>query len=155
MPHAVLLGVCHPAFSVGTSEATCHTSREETDEFFSAKSFGVCNWFPEHGQHLVVDADREAFIALNPAGKIFQHVGAEGEWLVVRYGANTYRVNPDVLRPVPAPAFDVGQAVTARDRPGVVADVTWHFKEEAPIYFLQIDGKRSSRRYSEAELVPA
>lgn len=122
---------------------------------FSAKSFGVCNWFPEHGQHLVADADRVAFAALNPAGKVFQCVGAEGDWLIVRYGANTYRVSSDVLKPVHAPAFDVGQTVTAKDKSGVVADVTWHFKEATPIYFLEFDGKRSSRRYSEAELVPA
>lgn len=119
---------------------------------FSARSFGVCNWFPEHGKHLVADVDRSAFAALSPAGKVFQRVGVEGEWLIVRYGANTYRVNPSVLKLVPAPAFDVGQPVLARDRSGVVADVTWHFKEVAPIYFLEFDGKRSSRRYSEEEL---
>jgi hypothetical protein len=120
----------------------------------SAKIFGVCDWFPEHGEHLVVDADRLAFAALNPAGKIFQCIGMEGEWLVVRYGTNVYRVNPGVLKPVPPPVFDVGQTVTSKDRSGVVADVTWHFKEAAPIYFLQFDGKRSSRRYSEQELRP-
>ncbi|MFM7202494.1 MAG: DUF6960 family protein [Myxococcota bacterium] len=121
----------------------------------SAKSFGVCNWFPEHGNHLVFDADLVTFAALRPAGKVFQYVGVEGMWRIVRYGTNTYRVSPDILKPVTAPLFEVGQPVATKDKAGVVADVTWHFKEMAPIYFVEFLGKRSSRRYSEAELVPA
>lgn len=121
----------------------------------SEKSFGVCNWFPEHGSHLVASVDLAAFTALDPAGKVFECIGEEGPWLVVRYGVHTYRLNPDILNPVPAPAFSVGQPVVSKDRSGVVADVTWHFKEMAPIYFLEFGGKRSSRRYSELDLESA
>ena len=117
--------------------------------------FAVCNWFPEHGAHLVADGDRSAFAAMNPAGKVFQCVGTDDEWLVTRYGDDTYRVKPDVMKLVPAPAFEIGQAVSAKGAPGVVSDITWHFKDAVPIYFLTFEGKRSSRRYSETELVAA
>lgn len=124
-------------------------------QWSNGRSFGMCNWFPEHGKHLIADLDLVAFAALHPAGKVFQYVGSEDAWRVVQYGANTYRVSPDILKPIPTPAFEVGQPVVARERVGVVADVTWHFKDMAPIYFLEFQGKRSSRRYSEAELLPA
>lgn len=118
-------------------------------------SFYVCNWYPEHGPHLVAGADLVAFSAFRPAGRVFQSLGTEDEWSVVRYGADTCRVDASVLKPIPAPAFGVGDVVSASGKLGVVADVFWHFKDAAPIYFLEFGGKRSSRRYSENELAPA
>jgi len=118
------------------------------------KFFAVCNWFTDHGAHLVADTDGDAFAALNPAGKVFQCVGEEGGWLVVRYGANTYRVNPEIMKLIPAPIFQIGQIVSTNGKCATVAEITWHHKDAAPIYFLDFGKKRSSRRYSEAELAP-
>ena len=115
----------------------------------------VCNWFPEHGAHLVADDDRERFAALSPAGKVFRYLGADAGWILIQYGADKYRVSAEVLKPVSPLAFEVGQHVMAKGKPAVVLHVGWHFKEAAPIYLLEVEGKRSSRRYSEGELTVA
>lgn len=119
---------------------------------FSNGSHVVCNWFPEHGYHLVVDEDQERFSALSPAGKVFRCLGSSGDWISIRYGADQYRVSHEVLKPVPSPSFEVGQDVIVKGKPAVVLHIGWHFKDGAPIYLLEIEGKRSSRRYSEGEL---
>ncbi len=115
-------------------------------------SYGVCNWFPEHGAHLVATEDIDEFKSLSPAGKVFYCSGIQDGWLVLQYGASTYRASPDVFRPVTVPAFKIGQHILAGGKEGVIAHVTWHFKNEAPIYLLAFGGKLSSRRYAEAEL---
>jgi len=114
--------------------------------------FGVCNWFPEHGEHLVLDSDRAAFAALIPAGMLFRRVGSEGDWITIKYGDNIYRVNPSVLKTVSAPAFEVGQNVVAKGKEAKIIYLGWHFKDARPIYLVEFDGKRSSRRYSEQEI---
>jgi len=118
-----------------------------------ANSYGVCNWFPEHGAKLVAPEDVDAFTGLSPAGKVFYCIGIQGEWLVLQCGTNTYRVRPDVFRPVATPAFEVGQRVVASEKLGIIEHVKWHFKNEVPIYLLTFGGKLSSRRYAEAELM--
>lgn len=115
-------------------------------------SYGVCNWYPEHGEHLVAESDRAAFAALAPAGKVFHCVGMDGPWLLLKYGADIYRASTDVFKKVSAPAFEVGQHVIAKGKVGTIAHISWHFKDESPIYFLAFDGRQSSRRYAEAEL---
>ena len=35
----------------------------------------------------------------------------------------------------------------------VIDAIQWHHRDAKPIYFVRRDGKRDSRRYSEAELV--
>jgi len=115
-------------------------------------SYGVCNWFPEHGVQLVAQEDIDAFTKLSPAGKVFYCMGIQGKWLILQYGTNTYRVSSDVFRPVAAPAFKVGQPVIAGEKTGIIEHVTWHFKNEVPIYLLAFGGKLSSRRYAEEEL---
>lgn len=114
--------------------------------------YGVCNWYPEHGDYLVYEKDREAFMDLAPAGKVFHCVGRDGPWLLLKYGENFYRASAEMLEKVRAPAFEVGQRVMAKGKCGVIVCMMWHFKNVAPVYLLAFDGKKSSRRYVETEL---
>jgi len=116
------------------------------------QAFGVCNWFPEHGEHLVFPNDLADFIALRPNGKLFQCVGKEFGYLVLSYGERRFHVGQDVFKAAPAPRYRVGQSVKTSQKQGVVADIEWHFKDSVPIYYVAFSGKRSSRRYLEHEL---
>ncbi|EPB6201482.1 hypothetical protein ACRQ2P_001053, partial [Escherichia coli] len=55
---------------------------------------------------------------------------------------------------VPDLKFYIGQSVWVKTKNsvGTIIDVFWHFKNEMPVYFINFEGKRSSRRYSESEL---
>ena len=35
---------------------------------------------------------------------------------------------------------------------GQLIEINWHFKDNEPFYYLEIEGKRRSRRYKENEL---
>ncbi|WP_418124641.1 DUF6960 family protein [Variovorax sp. 160MFSha2.1] len=113
----------------------------------------VCNWFPEHGDHLIAETDRSRFAALSPAGKVFRCIDRKGEWLFLQYaGDEIYRVNQEACKPVLPPVFHIGQRVKASEKQGIVVHIGWHFKNEAPIYLLEFAGKRSSRRYLDQDL---
>ena len=90
-----------------------------------------------------------------PNREVFR-VGAVGEWVELEYGAERLRIARDALRPVPAPAFDVGETVSVvRDGSSVeavVRETRWHYKREVPYHLLTISGRKSGRRYFDAEL---
>ena len=54
------------------------------------------------------------------------------------------------------PKFKYGDLVSPAnntDKKGKVRDIVWHFKNNTFNYYIEIDNKKVSRRYSEEELV--
>ena len=118
-------------------------------------SFALYNWYPEHGLHLVHPEDLDRFVRMMPAGHVFG-VERGGDWTTLSHGASTYRVRGDLLQPVPAPRHWLGDEVNflsgGKTRSGVVRDVFWHFRDDAPFYLLSADGKALSKRYLDGDL---
>ena len=116
--------------------------------------YGICNWYPEHGSHLVSTDNFLEFINLKPAGKIFKCISIDDKWCSVIYGEKTFKIDPVIYHIVPDLKFYIGQSVWVKTKNsvGTIIDVFWHFKNEMPVYFINFEGKRSSRRYSESEL---
>jgi hypothetical protein len=113
-------------------------------------------WFDEHGTEKVHPQDLTAFRALGPYGKVFRVGAPEPPFVVLEYGAGRYRVDPSLLKEVTDPGFAVGDPVVLEDGTrGEVAEVGWHHQKAEPIFFLNVGGKRKSRRYGRAELSPA
>jgi hypothetical protein len=119
-------------------------------------TFGLYPWFEEHGIGLIHPDDVEAFRQMGPYGRVFRREGREGDYIVLRYGTGRYRVRPCLFRAVPAPACPIGTRVSfmkgAKLTEGSVCDIGWHSKNQEHMYFLIVDGKRLSKRYSEKEL---
>lgn len=63
------------------------------------------------------------------------------------------------IRPLEQPPkYQYGDAVYPAahpDRKGRIRDMVWYFKEDAILYFIEINGRKISRRYHEDELMPA
>lgn len=118
------------------------------------RKFVASKWFPQHGSHLVAEEDLESFTKLMPADKVFEYLGENQGWAVLRYGGKVYRVNPTTFNPVTAPKFEVGQSVKAisKDQLAKILYVAWHYKNATHVYGLAFDGKKSSRRYLESEI---
>jgi hypothetical protein len=120
------------------------------------KNRGIYPWFPEHGISLVHPDDLSSFSAIRPSGKVFEFVGDDQGYIVLKYGNENFRVKPDLYKPVTGVDFYIGDSVCVTskvpEKYGVIVAVEWHFKGQKPIYYLQFDGKRSSRRYSKEEL---
>ncbi|MEF3304118.1 DUF6960 family protein [Paenibacillus sp. GYB003] len=121
-------------------------------------TWGLYPWFAEDGEAWIDPADLPRFQALIPYGKLFQCI-EDGEYLTLRYGSDAFRVKPGLYKPVSAaPAFGFGSEVTVKSKPelrGRIAGIEWHFKNEAPFYYIEANGKRKSTRYAESDLAPA
>lgn len=103
----------------------------------------------------MVDSDcREDFFALQPNGKVFQCILATEEKITLKYGEKEYLVNPGLYRIVREPFYKVGDEVEIIDKMslGRVTDVNWHIKDNVPFYFVEVDGKKSKKRYRDCDL---
>lgn len=117
--------------------------------------WGLYPWFEESGANLVHRDDLDGFRRLSPYGKVFLRIGDEGDYIRIGYGDHTFRVKPELFAPVPPIAFPIGTSITVRaaNVDATIDAIEWHHRDAKPIYFVRRDGKRDSRRYSEAELV--
>ena len=111
--------------------------------------------------------DYERLCSDHPLGGFFVCVGLSGEYVVLRHGANRYRVkyrrsprhNFGVF---PTPGFDVGDPVRSTNgtpRSGWIQKVGWHFRRDAHLYFVEVSGEDGGRRilkrwYFEQDLEP-
>jgi hypothetical protein len=101
-------------------------------------SFGTCHWFPADDPHLVHQDDLVAFADLIPNGRVFECLGVSGEYLLLGYGKEQFRVHPRLYQPVPPPTYRIGDQVTAADEVAVICDLHWHFRNGAVIYYVNL-----------------
>ena len=101
------------------------------------------------------DADcREDFFALQPNGKVFQCILTHEGMIILKYGEKTFRVNPKFYKRVKKPLYKVGDKVEIIDKSlvGQILDVNWHIKDNTPFYFVEVNGKKSGKRYRDCDL---
>lgn len=115
-------------------------------------AWGIVPWFREHGTCHIHPDDSAAFEAAALTGSaVFRCEGTEGEYLVLRRGADCYRVAPVLFRPVTAPAVDYGEWVRLFQGRGIIEGrvlrICWHFAREEPYFILEFAGKRAKKRY--------
>ena len=116
---------------------------------------GLYPWFEEHGLELVHPEDLERFKALLPYGKVFE-IGASVEgYLCLLYGAESFRVKPDLLKEVPQAKYRIGDKIEVRGKEGLgeIIDIMWHDKQAKPFFQIALNGKKQSKRYWESDFV--
>ena len=125
---------------------------DEQDMSDEGSSWGLCPWFEEQGANLIHADDLAAVRALTPNGKVFRLVGEEDGLLRLRYGDAEFRAHPSLFTPVVGPVHAVGEALALTDgRVGEVVGVHWHHERAEPMYQLRLEGKRTSKRYWNAD----
>jgi hypothetical protein len=122
----------------------------------SPTEWGLYPWFEESGTTLVHPDDLDAFRKLVPYGKVFAVARDEGDFIRLAYGAQVFRVKPDLLRHVDAPKFAIGDRARIANKPGDVEidAIQWHHKDERPFFLVKRNGKVESRRYWADDLEP-
>jgi len=140
--------------------------------------WGLYHGSVERGQRHVHPDDYEAFSELHPYGLLFQLVGRDGEYSLLRYRDKTYRVLPELFVPATSmfsriqrllprwlrprmlsvrPHRDFGELVQVWHRGELITapicDIKWHFKRSHPYYLLTIDGKPYRRWYFDEDFV--
>ncbi len=116
-------------------------------------TWGVYQAFQGIDDDMIDIDDRMNYFGIIPNGKIFECVN-EGERLTLRYGDKEFRVNPQLYKVVYEPKYKIGDKVNIISKLKIVqiTDINWHMKDNTPFYFVQEDGKKSTRRYYESEL---
>lgn len=116
---------------------------------------GLYPWFIEDGEELIAPLDLDKFRSLSPYGKVFECIDEDSEYITLKYGDEEYRVKPILYKQVAAPIFTIGSQITLTKKPefvGVIIDINWHNKDNSPMYFISVDGKRKSTRYKNDNL---
>ena len=117
-------------------------------------TWGLYQCFKGIDDDMIYINDREAFFDLKPNGKVFQCVSIQEDMLILKYGEKEFRVNPSLYKVVSEPKYKLGDNVEIIEKSliGKIMEINWHIKNDAPFYFLEIAGKKSSKRYEDCEL---
>ncbi|MBL8892391.1 MAG: hypothetical protein JNL67_20615 [Planctomycetaceae bacterium] len=124
-------------------------------EQMSSTRWGLYPWFPEHGETMIHPEDVVTVKSLMPSGKVFQVVGEDGDYLVLSYGELSFRAKPELFRSVERPHKQIGDTVEVvskgEQQSAKVVEIHWHHQKNEPFYVLTINGKKSSKRYWNAD----
>lgn len=114
--------------------------------------WGLYSWFEEDGTDLVHPADLEAWRALCPWQRVFRWEGRDGDYLVLTYGEQSFRVKPKLFKSIDGPVVSVGHSVMLKSgEPAVVGAIGFHHKRNEPMYQLMVAGRKKSKRYWNAD----
>ncbi len=117
------------------------------------RRLALCPWFERTGGALVHKGDYDKLKALVPFGRVFDIEGTSDEYMILRFGAEVFRVKPSLVKEVPGTRYRVGEKVGVAGKSGLVeiSDIRWHYKKERPIYFIKSNGKESGKWYWDAD----
>ena len=86
--------------------------------------------------------------------RVVRILGVDGELARIAFGTGLSDIPSKCIQSVSNVSFEVGDHVTCKSGIATIRDVIWHFKNEAPNYYLEMEGKTLSRRYLNEELTP-
>lgn len=118
-------------------------------------TWGLYPWFESDDINLIHESYRDRLISLQPYGKLFECIGVEQDYIVIQYNFENFKVKPLLYKQVPPPIYTFGETVILVNHPnieGSICDIHWHHKYEKEIYYLELNGKKKSKRYFREDL---
>ena len=117
-------------------------------------TWGLYQCFQGTDDEMVNFDCREDFFSLQPNGKVFQCISSDGEMIILKYGEKIFEVNSKFYKRVREPLYKVGDKVDIIEKSllGKIIDVNWHIKDDVPFYLVEVDGKKSGKRYKDCDL---
>lgn len=115
-------------------------------------TWALCSWFEENGAHLIHPDDLDRMRSFKPYGVVFTVLSNGQGYTEICAGFEKFRVLPEALRiikPEKSWVFEIGESVSVvgQDYIGTIAGISWHQKEQKPMYSLKVAGKLKSKRY--------
>lgn len=123
-------------------------------------TWGFYKWSVDFNEEKDIHPDDlEKMKKLFPIQKIFHCIDCTDEYLILKYENKTfinetYRVKPLNYEQKNEPNFKLNEKVKTKnsEKYGEIREIAWHFQKNSYFYYLNIDGKSSSRRYFDFEL---
>ncbi|MBQ9518870.1 MAG: hypothetical protein IJR59_03125 [Firmicutes bacterium] len=114
--------------------------------------WGTYPWFKELGEDLICPDDRDRFKQAANGAKVFECI-EKGEYITVRDNSGSYRVKEKLFKAVPSPLYRFGDEVIIKKtgEKAVVTDIMWHYGKQKHYYFICINNKKKTKRYSDEE----
>jgi len=118
------------------------------------KIWGIYIWTPQHGMDMIHPDDLKKMGDNPQLYAIFEKIGIEPPYIVLKYDGRVYRVKPELFKPiVKNPIFDFGdEVITKSGKIGTIRTIGWHFKREEPIYYITYQGKPKPTCYFAEDL---
>lgn len=116
-------------------------------------TWGLYPWFVECGEDLIHPEDIGQFKPNNSL--VFYCKDTFEDYLILQYGIYEYRVKPNNYKLLKEPPFHSGDQVIVKnqEKPGVIEEIQWHYKDNNFIFYISIEGKKKTRRYLDNELI--
>lgn len=116
-----------------------------------ARKFGVVRWASETDEQLAAHTEtRRLGHSIN--GRVIVLVRADGPDQLIRIGDHEFKISSEKIVPVEGEIYAVGDEVLVDGRQAKIRDAIWHYAKNQPFYLLDIDGKKSSKRYFNDDL---
>lgn len=118
------------------------------------KTWGLYQCFQGIDDEMIASDCRNDFFALQPNGKVFHCILVQGDIITLEYGEKRFRVNSKLYKVVREPSYKIGDTVRIIEKTliGRITDINWHIRDDAPFYFVEIDGKKKRKRYLDSDL---
>jgi len=78
------------------------------------------------------------------------------EVATVQYKGKSYDISLGRIQRIEPPLFTYGDSVSPMNHPeivGIISDIIYHGGKKASIYFIEIGGKKKSKRYFDEDLI--
>ena len=78
------------------------------------------------------------------------------EMVTITYKGESYDIPLDKIQIIEPPKFTYGDFVSPVNHPeivGIIFDMIYHGDKKMPMYFIEIDGKKKSKRYFDDDLI--
>jgi hypothetical protein len=104
----------------------------------------------------LVHIDYQGFVKKNLSQTLYYCFDIDDDYLFLRSKTYILKVKPEAIRKIyPTPLFSWGDSVQEIERPeitGEIDNIIWHQKDQEFKYYIKVNGKVKSRRYSPNEL---
>lgn len=120
------------------------------------ETYGIYPWAWNANHDLIHPDDLDLMRDKMFSSRILRCIDQSDDYIALKFGAFIFRARPIGYHICPGVNFDVGETVKIRNQNSEIIEIVynneWHSKRRLPMYFLQVNGKKKSRRYFEEEL---
>ena len=89
-------------------------------------------------------------------GRVVYYELRSSEVITISYKDKSYDIPLDKMQKIETPKFTYGDFVSPVNHleiVGIISDMIYHGDKKAPMYFIEISGKKKSKRYFDDDLI--
>jgi hypothetical protein len=88
--------------------------------------------------------------------KVVSYEIISNQMVKIEYKSKYYEIDINKIKEIKVPKYIYNEIILVKNKSkyyGKIIDIKYHFKENKPMYFIEINGHKKSRRYFEEEII--